>query len=115
MNIHEYQAKQLLKDYGVPVPAGQPAQSPEEIESVLEGLPANQPVVVKAQIHAGGRGKGTFTDGYKGGVKVVNDSDAARQAAASMLGNTLVTAQTGPSGRKVQPLYLTEACAIAHG
>lgn len=114
MNIHEYQAKQLLKDYGVPVPAGQPAQSPEEIESVLEGLPANQPVVVKAQIHAGGRGKGTFTDGYKGGVKVVNDSDAARQAAASMLGNTLVTAQTGPSGRKVQTLYLTEACAIAH-
>ena len=62
MNIHEYQAKQLLKDYGVPVPAGQPAQSPEEIESVLEGLPANQPVVVKAHPPYKGSSEGQSLD-----------------------------------------------------
>jgi succinyl-CoA synthetase beta subunit len=71
-------------------------------------------IVVKAQIHAGGRGKGTFVDGYKGGVKVVKGRDAALDAANHMLDNTLVTAQTGPEGRKVQTLYITEACDIAH-
>jgi succinyl-CoA synthetase beta subunit len=67
-------------------------------------------VVVKSQIHAGGRGKGTFTDGYKGGVKVCKSKAEAKEAASRMLGNTLVTLQTGPAGRKVQTLFFTEAC-----
>jgi succinyl-CoA synthetase beta subunit len=113
MNIHEYQAKDLLQDFGVPVPKGYPAKSAEEVDSAIAQL-GNEMIVVKAQIHAGGRGKGTFTDGYKGGVKVVKDPAAAKEAATAMLGNTLVTAQTGPEGRKVQTLYFTEACDIAH-
>jgi succinyl-CoA synthetase beta subunit len=114
MNIHEYQAKQLLKDHGVPVPNGYPATTTTEVDQAIAALDAEQAIVVKAQIHAGGRGKGTFTDGYKGGVKVVDGPEAAREAAGHMLGNTLVTAQTGPAGRKVQTLYLTEACDIDH-
>jgi succinyl-CoA synthetase beta subunit len=113
MNIHEYQAKDLLHNYGVPVPAGYPAQTAEEIETAIAKIGDNM-IVVKAQIHAGGRGKGTFTDGYKGGVKVVQDAAAAKAAADAMLNNTLVTAQTGPAGRKVQTLYFTEACDIKH-
>ena len=114
MNIHEYQAKRLLDDYGVPVPKGYAAQTSREVETAISHLSDDQKIVVKAQIHAGGRGKGTFTDGYKGGVKVVDGRDAALEAAGHMLGNTLVTAQTGPAGRKVQTLYLTEACEVAH-
>ncbi|MGB0416309.1 MAG: ADP-forming succinate--CoA ligase subunit beta [Coraliomargarita sp.] len=114
MNIHEYQAKRLLADYGVPVPKGYAAQTSREVETAISHLSDDEKIVVKAQIHAGGRGKGTFTDGYKGGVKVVDGRDAALEAAGHMLGNTLVTAQTGPAGRKVQTLYLTEACEIAH-
>ncbi len=114
MNIHEYQAKRLLKEYGVPVPRGYAAQTTHEIETALSHLSDEQIIVVKAQIHAGGRGKGTFVDGYKGGVKVVKDRDAALEAANHMLDNTLVTAQTGPEGRKVQTLYLTEGCEIEH-
>lgn len=114
MNIHEYQAKRLLDDYGVPVPKGYAAQTSREVETAISHLSDDQKIVVKAQIHAGGRGKGTFTDGYKGGVKVVDGREAALEAAGHMLGNTLVTAQTGPAGRKVQTLYLTEACEIAH-
>lgn len=114
MNIHEYQAKRLLEDYGVPVPKGYAAQTSREVETAISHLSDEHKIVVKAQIHAGGRGKGTFTDGYKGGVKVVDGRDAALEAAGHMLGNTLVTAQTGPAGRKVQTLYLTEACEIAH-
>ena len=69
MNIHEYQAKQLLKDHGVPVPNGYPATTTTEVDQVIAALDSEQAIVVKAQIHAGGRGKGTFTDGYQGGVK----------------------------------------------
>ena len=114
MNIHEYQAKQLLKDHGVPVPKGHPATTTTEVDQAIAALGSEQAIVVKAQIHAGGRGKGAFTDGYKGGVKVVDGAEAAREAAGAMLNNTLVTAQTGPAGRKVQTLYLTEACDIDH-
>ncbi len=114
MNIHEYQAKQLLKDHGVPVPNGYPATTTTEVDQAIAALDSEQAIVVKAQIHAGGRGKGTFTDGYQGGVKVVDGPEAAREAVGAMLGNTLVTAQTGPAGRKVQTLYLTEACDIDH-
>ena len=104
MNIHEYQAKRLLQEYGVPVPRGYAAQTSLEVDTALSHLSNDDMIVVKAQIHAGGRGKGTFTDGYKGGVKVVKGRDAARDAASHMLDNTLVTAQTGPEGRKVQTL-----------
>jgi len=113
MNIHEYQAKHLLQEYGVPVPRGYAATNSREVETALSHL-GDEMIVVKAQIHAGGRGKGTFTDGYKGGVKVVKTPEAAREAANHMLDNTLVTAQTGPEGRKVQTLYLTEGCDIEH-
>ena len=114
MNIHEYQAKRLLKEYGVPVPRGYAAQTSLEVDTALSHLSDDEMIVVKAQIHAGGRGKGTFTDGYKGGVKVVKGRNAARDAANHMLDNTLVTAQTSPEGRKVQTLYLTEGCDIEH-
>jgi succinyl-CoA synthetase beta subunit len=113
MNIHEYQAKRLLQEYGVPVPRGYAATNSREVDTAISHL-GDGMIVVKAQIHAGGRGKGTFTDGYKGGVKVVNGSAAALDAANHMLDNTLVTAQTGPAGRKVQTLYFTEACDIEH-
>ena len=113
MNIHEYQAKRLLQEYGVPVPRGYAATNSSEVDTAISHL-GDQMIVVKAQIHAGGRGKGTFTDGYKGGVKVVNGRAAALDAANHMLDNTLVTAQTGPEGRKVQTLYLTEGCDIEH-
>ncbi|HAV12034.1 MAG TPA: succinate--CoA ligase subunit beta, partial [Opitutae bacterium] len=113
MNIHEYQAKGLLADYGVPVPSGYAATTAEEVDSAIAKIEGDL-IVVKAQIHAGGRGKGTFTDGYKGGVKVVKGRAAAKEAANHMLDNTLVTAQTGPEGPKVQTLYVTEGCDIEH-
>ncbi|MFW5874308.1 MAG: ADP-forming succinate--CoA ligase subunit beta [Verrucomicrobiota bacterium] len=114
MNIHEYQAKRLLQEYGVPVPKGYAAQTSREIETAISHLSDDDKIVVKAQIHAGGRGKGTFIDGYKGGVKVCDGRQEALNAANRMLGNTLVTKQTGPNGRKVQTVYFTEACEITH-
>lgn len=114
MNIHEYQAKRLLQEYGVPVPRGYAAQTSLEVDTAISHLSDDEMIVVKAQIHAGGRGKGTFTDGYQGGVKVVKGRKAAKEAANHMLDNTLVTAQTGPEGRKVQTLYVTEGCEIDH-
>ncbi|CAI8330736.1 MAG: Succinate--CoA ligase [ADP-forming] subunit beta [Opitutia bacterium UBA7350] len=114
MNIHEYQAKQLLHEYGVPIPKGYPAQSQSEAESAIAQLGNAQKFMVKAQIHAGGRGKGTFTDGFKGGVQLVDGREAALETAKRMLGNTLVTQQTGNTGRKVQTVYFTEACEIQH-
>ena len=114
MNIHEYQAKELLKDYNVPVPRGFSAQDEEGIDSAIESLDGSDLIVVKAQIHAGGRGKGTFTDGFQGGVQLCDSKDKAKETAFKMLGNHLVTKQTGPQGRKVQTLYFTEACSIDH-
>jgi succinyl-CoA synthetase beta subunit len=111
MNIHEYQAKALFEKFGVPVPKGAPATSTEEFITALSGLPEG-PTMVKSQIHAGGRGKGTFTDGYKGGVKFCKTKAEAREVAGRMLGNTLVTVQTGPAGRKVQTIYFTVASEI---
>ena len=111
MNIHEYQAKALFEKYGVPVPKGMPARSPAEFESALSSLQEG-PFVVKSQIHAGGRGKGTFTDGFKGGVKFAQTKAEALDFANKMYGNTLVTAQTGAAGRKVQTIYFTKACDI---
>jgi len=113
MNIHEYQAKGLFEEYGVPVPRGYPALDMNGVEQAIEAL-KNGKIVVKAQIHAGGRGKGTFADGYRGGVQIADGPDEAREAARRMLGNTLSTHQTGEAGRDVEALYLTEASDIEH-
>ncbi len=109
MNIHEYQAKELLKEYGVAVPEGSVARTTSDFETALATLNPSKEIVVKSQIHAGGRGKGVFTDGFKGGVKVVESKAMAKEMAEKMLGNTLVTHQTGPAGRKVHAIYFTEA------
>ena len=98
MNIHEYQAKELLAKYGVPVPAGFAAMSVDEAVEGAKKLPG--PLwVVKAQIHAGGRGKA-------GGVKVVKSIEDVKKEAARILGSTLVTHQTGPKGKQVNRLYV---------
>ena len=114
MNIHEYQAKELLAKYGVPVPAGFPAMSVEEAVEAAERLPG--PLwVVKAQIHAGGRGKGKFKElgsEAKGGVRLARSIDEVRDNTAEMLGKTLVTVQTGPQGKQVQRLYVTDGVDI---
>ena len=111
MNIHEYQAKALFEKYGVPVPKGASAKTAAEFDTALAQLPEG-PTMVKSQIHAGGRGKGTFTDGFKGGVKFCKTKADAKDLAGKMLGNTLVTVQTGPAGRKVQTVYFTVASDI---
>lgn len=110
MNIHEYQAKALFAEFGVPVPKGVPAKSKEEFQAAIDAVEGDH-IVVKAQIHAGGRGKGTFIDGFQGGVKFVARSEA-KSVAEKMLGNTLVTKQTGPSGREVGTVYFCEASDI---
>jgi succinyl-CoA synthetase beta subunit len=112
MNIHEFQAKELFGAYGVPIPSGVAVKAADEFESALKQLP-DGPVVVKAQIHAGGRGKGTFTDGFKGGVHVCPDKAKALEVAGKMLGNTLVTHQSGPEGKVVKTLYFNEPCDIS--
>src|SRR5277367_6419474 len=111
MNIHEYQAKALFEKFGVPVPKGAAASTPEEFITALAQLPEG-PTMVKSQIHAGGRGKGTFTNGLKGGVKFCKTKAEAKEVAGQMLGNTLVTLQTGPAGRKVQTVYFSVASDI---
>ncbi len=105
MKIHEYQAKALLARYGVPVPRGEVALNVDEAEAAAKAIGGS--VVVKAQIHAGGRGKG-------GGVKVVNNAAEARDVAERMLGMTLVTHQTGPEGRVVHRILIEETLPIAH-
>src|SRR5207302_5543942 len=115
MNIHEYQAKELLAKYGVPVPPGYAAMSVDEAVDVAKELLGGV-WVVKAQIHAGGRGKGKVTelgDAAKGGVRLAHSIDEVREHAAEMLGKTLVTVQTGPAGKQVQRLYITDGVDIA--
>jgi len=112
MNIHEYQAKQLFERFNVATPKGAPAETPEEAEKVAAGLNTSK-LVVKAQIHAGGRGKGTFTNGFKGGVKLCTTPAEARELAKKMLGQTLVTHQTGPTGKVVRKVLVTESVDIA--
>ena len=115
MNIHEYQAKELLAKFGVPVPAGFAAMSADEAVAAAKKLPG--PLwVVKAQIHAGGRGKGKFKElgpDAKGGVRLARSVDEVRAAAEEMLGKTLVTIQTGAEGKQVQRLYITDGVDIA--
>lgn len=104
MNIHEYQGKEILRNYGVAVPNGRVAFSPEEAVKVAKELNSNI-IVVKAQIHAGGRGKA-------GGVKVAKNLDEVRAYAKELLGKKLVTKQTGPQGKEVKRLYIEEGCEI---
>jgi succinyl-CoA synthetase beta subunit len=112
MNIHEYQAKELLQKFGVATPRGKVASSPEEAEQIAREI-APAEIVVKAQIHAGGRGKGTFVNGFKGGVHLCKTPEEAREIARKMLGQTLVTHQTGPAGRVVNKVLVAEAAQIA--
>ena len=114
MNIHEYQAKAILRDFGAPVAAGVPVLKAAEAAAAAKQLPG--PVyVVKAQIHAGGRGKGHFKEfaaGEKGGVRIAKSIEEAETFAKQMLGNTLVTVQTGEAGKQVNRLYIEDGAAI---
>ena len=112
MNIHEYQAKELLQKFGVATPPGKVASTPEEAEQVARELGGSD-LVVKAQIHAGGRGKGTFTNGFKGGVHLCKSPKEVRELATKMLGQTLVTHQTGPAGRVVNKVLVAKSAEIA--
>ena len=114
MNIHEYQAKQLLRDYGVAVPNGGVAFTVDEAAAQAEEL--GGPVyVVKSQIHAGGRGAGKFQDNPdgKGGVRIVKSLDEVRESAGEMLGHVLITKQTGPAGKEVKRIYVEDGSDIA--
>src|ERR1700733_6355140 len=108
MKIHEYQAKEILRKYGVPVPAGEMATTLEEADTAAKNLfgAGNKVVVVKAQIHAGGRGKG-------GGVKLAKSLEEADAASKAILGMQLVTHQTGPAGQKGQRLLIEEGWRLA--
>jgi succinyl-CoA synthetase beta subunit len=114
VNLHEYQAKQLFAQLGVPVPPGNVATTPADARSTAEKLFAagHKRVVVKSQIHAGGRGKGTFKSGLQGGVKVCASADEIFDRAKAMLGQVLVTKQTGPEGRIVSKLLVEAASSI---
>ena len=115
MNIHEYQAKELLAKYGIGIPAGYPALTVEEAVAGAKQLPGPL-YVVKAQIHAGGRGKGKFKElgaDAKGGVRLAKSIDDVAADAKDMLGNTLVTIQTGDEGKQVNRLYVTDGVDIA--
>lgn len=114
MNLHEYQAKQLLAQRGVVVPAGDVCETPQVARAVAEKLFASgeKTVVIKAQIHAGGRGKGTFKSGFKGGVKLCKSAEDIFENAKAMLGQVLVTKQTGPEGRLVRKVLVAAAPVI---
>jgi succinyl-CoA synthetase beta subunit len=116
MNIHEYQAKQLLAKHGVALPPGAVCDSADAAKMVAQKLFADgaATVVVKAQIHAGGRGKGTFKNGFQGGVKLCKTADEVFENATAMLGNVLVTKQTGPEGRLVSKLLVALAPNISN-
>src|SRR5690606_1658519 len=114
MNIHEHQAKALLKTYGLPVAAGVAIFKPEEAAAAAGQLPGPL-YVVKSQIHAGGRGKGKFKElgpDAKGGVRLAKSADEVAAHVREMLGNTLVTKQTGPAGKQVNRLYIEDGADI---
>ena len=115
MNIHEYQAKELLKSFGAPVAAGVPVLEPSDVDRALSELPGPL-YVVKSQIHAGGRGKGRFKElgaDAGGGVRLARSADEVRSHVSEMLGNTLVTKQTGEAGKQVNRLYIEDGADIA--
>ena len=114
MNLHEYQAKQLLAQHGVAVPPGELCQFADAAKAIAQRLLAGGAdlLAVKAQIHAGGRGKGTFKTGFQGGVKLCKTAEDVYEKAKAMLGNVLVTKQTGPEGRLVSKLLVAAAPEI---
>ncbi|MGP8235311.1 MAG: ADP-forming succinate--CoA ligase subunit beta [Limisphaerales bacterium] len=114
MNIHEFQAKQLLAQSGVPVPAGDVCSTPDDAKKIAEKLFAagETLVAIKSQIHAGGRGKGTFKSGFQGGVKLCRTAEDVFEKATAMLGQVLVTKQTGPDGRLVSKVLIAAAPTI---
>ena len=115
MNVHEYQAKAILQAFGAPVAGGAPASTPDEAEKAAREL-GGSVWVVKAQIHAGGRGKGRFKErdaGEKGGVRLARSVEEVRRLAEQMLGRTLVTHQTGPNGKRVNRVYIEQGSDIA--
>jgi succinyl-CoA synthetase beta subunit len=112
MNIHEYQAKELLQRFDVATTRGKVASTLDETEQIAREL-GDVEIVVKAQIHAGGRGKGVFKNGFKGGVHVLKTPEEIRGVAAKMLGQVLVTHQTGPGGRAVNKVLVAESAEIA--
>ena len=112
MNIHEYQAKELLQRFDVATTRGKVASTLDEAEQIAREL-GNVEIVAKAQIHAGGRGKGVFKNGFKGGVHVLKAPEEIREVAAKMLGQVLVTHQTGPGGRAVNKVLVAESAEIA--
>jgi succinyl-CoA synthetase beta subunit len=111
MNIHEYQAKELFEKFGVATPAGKVAATAEEAGAAAREI-GGTGLVVKAQVHAGGRGKGTFKNGFKGGVHVINTAEEAQEIAGKMLGQTLVTHQTGPEGKLVSKVLIAKSVDI---
>jgi succinyl-CoA synthetase beta subunit len=112
MNIHEYQAKELLQKFDVATTRGRVAATLDEAEQIAREL-GDLDIVVKAQVHAGGRGKGIFKNGFKGGVHVRKNAEEIREVAAQMLGQILVTHQTGPAGRLVNKVLVAESADIA--
>src|SRR5919204_14845 len=114
MNIHEYQARELFEKFGVATVKGRVATTPDEAAAAARSFGGDgRKLVVKAQIHAGGRGKGTFKNGFKGGVHVRKTPEEVRNVAAQMLDEILVTHQTGPDGRKVNRVLVAESADIA--
>src|SRR5437899_5634736 len=112
MNIHEYQAKELLQRFDVATTHGKVASTLDDAGQIAREL-GDVEIVVKAQVHAGGRGKGTFKNGFKGGVHVRKTPAEVREVAAKMLGQILVTHQTGPAGRTVNKVLVAESADIA--
>lgn len=113
MNIHEYQAKELFDRFEVPSPRGKMAETAEEARAIAEEIGSDL-LVVKAQVHAGGRGKGTFKNGFEGGVHLTQDPAKIGEIASQMLGQTLVTKQTGEEGRLVRKVMVADAVEIKH-
>jgi succinyl-CoA synthetase beta subunit len=111
MNIHEYQSRELFVKFGVPTPPGAVAASAAEAKSVAEQL-GGKGLVVKAQVHAGGRGKGTFQNGFKGGVHLADSAEKAAELAEKMIGQVLVTHQTGPEGKPVSKVLVAQSVDI---
>jgi succinyl-CoA synthetase beta subunit len=110
MNIHEYQAKELFEKFGVATPRGTVASTPEEAAEAASEIGSQ--IVVKAQVHAGGRGKGTFKNGFQGGVHLVQTAEEAAEIAGKMIGETLVTHQTGEEGKLVSKIMVADAVDI---
>ena len=113
MNIHEYQAKELFDRFAVPSPKGIVAGTPDEAEAAANEIGGSN-LVIKAQVHAGGRGKGTFKNGFQGGVHLVDTAAEIKDYAGKMIGETLVTKQTGEEGKLVRKVMIAESVDIAH-